>query len=96
MMPRILLLLAVVLRATPLATGIRSAELVVTSNALSAPELRIPLTARRDSVGFVVLPAAADLGTLFHCEESRSTTLLIISTGTVETAASGAPPRGAG
>ena len=74
-----------VLRFSPRANTVRTAQLVVLSNALTEPELRIPVSGRKDSVGFTVLPASTDLGVVYHCGTGKSTVIRLISTGNVGT-----------
>src|SRR5690606_33601922 len=69
--------------ATPDFTGIRSGNLVIESDDASAPLLRIPLTARRDSSGITASVTEIDFGTIAPCQAGVSQFVTVTNTGTL-------------
>ena len=64
-------------------TGSRSGNLVVESDDPNTPLLRMPLTARRDSSGFVLAENSLDFGAIASCEIGVSRLVTLTNTGTL-------------
>lgn len=75
--------IAVRVCAQPDFTGTRSGNLVIESNDVNVPLIRVPLTARRDSSGIAVSAQVIDFGTIAPCELGVSQLVTITNTGTI-------------
>lgn len=75
----------VTLEFRPQAKGsVRSFTLEILSDAENEPLVRLPYSARKDSVFMTVLPGAIDLGERYHCEFPRTVEFTYTNRGTVE------------
>ncbi|MBN1449119.1 MAG: choice-of-anchor D domain-containing protein [Bacteroidetes bacterium] len=64
-------------------TGSRSANLVVESSDPNTPLLRMPVTARRDSSGFLLAETEIDFGPIADCQIGISRLVTVTNTGTL-------------
>ncbi|MFZ1729182.1 MAG: choice-of-anchor D domain-containing protein [Bacteroidota bacterium] len=69
--------------ALPDFTGARTGNLVIVSNDVNVPLIRVPLNALRDSSGIRVSETVIDFGTIAPCEVSASEFVIVTNTGTL-------------